>query len=53
MRLLDIRAFELKSDIHEIFNSVWKKLAHVDMDASNMSIHDALTGAAPAPSLDI
>ncbi|KAK3359401.1 hypothetical protein B0T25DRAFT_564408 [Lasiosphaeria hispida] len=38
IRLLDIRAFELKSDVHEVFDHVWKSLVHVDTDNQNISI---------------
>ncbi|KAK0720343.1 hypothetical protein B0H67DRAFT_643608 [Lasiosphaeris hirsuta] len=38
IRLLDIRAFELKSDVHEVFDHVWKSLVHVDIDNQKISI---------------
>jgi len=38
MRLLDIRAFELKSAVHDVFDHVWKALIHVDMDSGILSI---------------
>jgi protein transport protein DSL1/ZW10 len=44
MKLLDLRAFELKSDVHEVLNSVWKDLVHVDIDAGKAVIHKVLDG---------
>jgi centromere/kinetochore protein ZW10 len=38
IRLLDIRAFELKSDVHEVFDRVWNALIHVDAEAGKISI---------------
>ncbi|KAK0635298.1 hypothetical protein B0T17DRAFT_515873 [Bombardia bombarda] len=38
LRLLDIRAFELKSDVHEVFDHVWKTLIHIDVGGRSMSI---------------
>jgi centromere/kinetochore protein ZW10 len=44
MRLLDIRAFELKSNVHDVFNLVWQVLVRFDMDASRMVICDEARG---------
>ncbi|KAF4120689.1 protein transport protein DSL1/ZW10 [Geosmithia morbida] len=41
MRLLDIRSFELKSDVHAVFDRLWKDLIEVDMGAGQVAIHDA------------
>ncbi|KAK3327337.1 hypothetical protein B0T19DRAFT_160185 [Cercophora scortea] len=38
LRLLDIRAFELKSDVHVVFDRVWNALVHVDIDRQKVSI---------------
>lgn len=41
IRLLDIRAFELKTDVHEVFDHVWNALVHVDVEHGIVSIRDA------------
>ncbi|KAL1840372.1 hypothetical protein VTJ49DRAFT_545 [Mycothermus thermophilus] len=38
MRLLDIRAFELKSDVHEVFDHVWNALIRVDVENHRVCI---------------
>ncbi|KAK4032933.1 Centromere/kinetochore protein zw10 [Parachaetomium inaequale] len=38
VKLLDIRAFELKSDVHEVFEHVWNALIHVDTEKQRVSI---------------
>jgi len=38
IRLLDIRAYELKSDVHEVFARVWNTLVRVDAEAGRISI---------------
>lgn len=45
-RLLDIRAFELKSNVHEVFDHVWKALIHVDIDGRSISITETKDGEA-------
>ncbi|KAM7207550.1 hypothetical protein V8F20_002028 [Naviculisporaceae sp. PSN 640] len=40
IRLLDIRAFELKSSVHVVFDHVWKTLIHVDLDQHRVSISE-------------
>ncbi|POR31039.1 Is centromere binding protein at prophase [Tolypocladium paradoxum] len=42
MRLLDLRSFELKSDVHEVFDHVWKALIRVDVEAGRVAIYDSL-----------
>ncbi|KAH7318194.1 hypothetical protein B0I35DRAFT_478725 [Stachybotrys elegans] len=42
MKLLDLRAFELKSGIHDAFDHVWKALVKVDTEASTITIFDQL-----------
>jgi centromere/kinetochore protein ZW10 len=44
MRLLDIRSFELKSDVHEVFDHVWKSLVYIDIDKNKIVIYDSLEG---------
>ncbi|KAK0735625.1 hypothetical protein B0T21DRAFT_368194 [Apiosordaria backusii] len=38
IKLLDIRAFELKSDVHEVFDHVWSTLINVDVEKHTVSI---------------
>jgi centromere/kinetochore protein ZW10 len=38
LKLLDIRAFELKTDVHEVFDHVWNTLVHVDIAKGSISI---------------
>ncbi|KAK4460703.1 hypothetical protein QBC42DRAFT_347806 [Cladorrhinum samala] len=38
VKLLDIRAFELKSDVHDVFDRVWKMLVHVDVGTQKVLI---------------
>ncbi|KAK0668853.1 hypothetical protein QBC41DRAFT_321060 [Cercophora samala] len=38
IKLLDIRAFELKSDVHEVFDHVWNTLINVDVENHIVSI---------------
>ncbi|KAK3325721.1 hypothetical protein B0H66DRAFT_616450 [Apodospora peruviana] len=40
LKLLDIRAFELKSSVHVVFDRVWKALIHVDVEGRKVSISD-------------
>ncbi|RFU77176.1 hypothetical protein TARUN_5084 [Trichoderma arundinaceum] len=40
MKLLDLRAFELKSDIHQVFNHVWQTLVQVDTDSGKVAIYN-------------
>lgn len=42
IRLLDIRSFELRSDIHVAVDAVWKELVQVDMETGQVLIHDTL-----------
>lgn len=44
MRLLDIRSFELKSAVHEVFDHVWKSLVHTDIDSRKIVICDSIQG---------
>ncbi|KAM0252783.1 hypothetical protein ACHAQJ_007571 [Trichoderma viride] len=40
MKLLDLKAFELKSDIHQVFNHIWKTLVQVDTDSGKIAIYN-------------
>ncbi|TQV90902.1 centromere kinetochore protein [Cordyceps javanica] len=40
MRLLDVRAFELKSSAYQVFNQIWKSMVNIDVDASKITIRD-------------
>jgi protein transport protein DSL1/ZW10 len=44
-RLLDIRSFELKSQVHAVFDRVWKEMVQVDMETSQVAIYDTLSSA--------
>ncbi|KAI1437496.1 hypothetical protein GGR50DRAFT_645355 [Xylaria sp. CBS 124048] len=38
MKILDIRAFELKSTVHDVFDHVWSSLVRVDAAASQVTV---------------
>ncbi|ROT43701.1 hypothetical protein SODALDRAFT_327907 [Sodiomyces alkalinus F11] len=40
-RLLDVRAFELKSAVHDVFDHVWNALVHVDREAGRIAIYNS------------
>ncbi|KAI0471771.1 hypothetical protein GGR56DRAFT_682024 [Xylariaceae sp. FL0804] len=40
MRILNVRAFELKSAVHDVFDHVWKTLVQIDGEAGRISIFD-------------
>ncbi|CAG9944469.1 unnamed protein product [Clonostachys rosea f. rosea IK726] len=42
MRLLDIRSFELKSEVHAVFDRVWKELVQVDIATGQVAIYNVL-----------
>lgn len=44
VKLLDIRAFELKSNVHEVFDRVWNALINVDVDVGRLSVSQTLEG---------
>ncbi|KAK3403202.1 hypothetical protein B0T20DRAFT_19354 [Sordaria brevicollis] len=46
IKLLDIRAFELKSDVHQVFDHVWNTLIRVDIEGHKVSISDTKEGEA-------
>ncbi|KAI1171831.1 hypothetical protein F4777DRAFT_564166 [Nemania sp. FL0916] len=41
MKLLDIRAFELKSTVHDVFDHVWKSLVQADPLTSQIAVLDS------------
>ncbi|KAI5924093.1 hypothetical protein F4810DRAFT_665668 [Camillea tinctor] len=41
MKLLDIRAFELKSAVHDVFDHVWNSLVQVDSEAAKVTVFDS------------
>ncbi|KAK8035544.1 centromere/kinetochore protein zw10 [Apiospora rasikravindrae] len=41
MKILDMRAFELKSAVHEVFEHVWNALVTVDVDGHRVEIHES------------
>ncbi|KAI0872278.1 hypothetical protein GGS24DRAFT_23353 [Hypoxylon argillaceum] len=41
MKLLDIRAFELKSAVHDVFDHVWGSLVQIDVPAGQISIFNS------------
>lgn len=45
MKLLDLRAFELKSDIHQVFDHVWKTLVQIDTDSGKVAIFNTREGS--------
>ncbi|UQC82227.1 is centromere binding protein at prophase [Colletotrichum lupini] len=42
MRLLDVRAFELKSHVHDVFDHVWASLVHTNLEAGSLAIYNKL-----------
>jgi hypothetical protein len=44
VKLLDIRAFELKSDVHEVFDHVWNALIKVDIENHRVSLSSTQKG---------
>ncbi|KAF3771028.1 hypothetical protein M406DRAFT_247508 [Cryphonectria parasitica EP155] len=46
VRLLDLRALELKNTVHEVFEHVWQGLVHVDMERRTVSVRETMEGEA-------
>lgn len=46
VKLLDLRALELKNTVHEVFEHVWKALVHVDVEGKSVSILEIKEGEA-------
>lgn len=44
MKQLDLRAFELKSDIHDAFNHLWESLVQADIETGRFTIYNVITG---------
>ncbi|KAG6018198.1 hypothetical protein E4U43_007164 [Claviceps pusilla] len=42
IKLLDHRAFALKSSIHDVFDHIWKELIHFDVDGGKVTILESL-----------
>ncbi|KAF4990395.1 hypothetical protein FGRMN_8530 [Fusarium graminum] len=42
MKLLDLRSFELKSAVHEVFDHVWKTLIHADIETHQFAVYDVV-----------
>ncbi|KAG6004383.1 hypothetical protein E4U21_001103 [Claviceps maximensis] len=42
IKLLDHRAFALKSSIHDVFDQLWKELIHFSVDDGKLTIRDSL-----------
>ncbi|RTE69847.1 hypothetical protein BHE90_015765 [Fusarium euwallaceae] len=44
MKLLNLRGFELKSSVHEVFDHVWKTLVHVDIESRQIAVYESVEG---------
>lgn len=44
MKLLNLRSFELKSSVHEVFDHIWKTLIHADIETRQFAIYNAVEG---------
>ncbi|UPK93372.1 hypothetical protein LCI18_004307 [Fusarium solani-melongenae] len=44
MKLLNLRSFELKSSVHEVFDHVWKTLVHVDIESRQIAVYESVKG---------
>lgn len=44
MKLLNMRAFELKSAVHDVFDHVWNSLVHVDVENGKVAIFENRPG---------
>ncbi|KAI8659845.1 hypothetical protein NCS56_01202600 [Fusarium sp. Ph1] len=42
MKLLNLRSFELKSSVHEVFDHVWKTLVHVDIESRQIAVYESV-----------
>ena len=49
MKLLDIRAFELKSNVHDVFDHVWGSLVQVDAEHAKVAIFENRPGELECP----
>lgn len=44
VKLLDLRTFELKNTVHQVFDHVWKTLVHVDLENKAITIAERKEG---------
>ncbi|TLS25772.1 hypothetical protein PpBr36_07026 [Pyricularia pennisetigena] len=44
IKLLNVRAFELKSDVHQVFDHVWNSLVHLDDTKNELSVQQTCDG---------
>ncbi|KAH7264470.1 hypothetical protein B0J15DRAFT_490888 [Fusarium solani] len=44
MKLLNLRSFELKSSVHEVFDHVWKTLVHIDIESRQIAVYESVEG---------
>jgi centromere/kinetochore protein ZW10 len=44
MKLLDIRAFELKSAVHDVFDHVWSSLVQIDASTGQVAVFESREG---------
>lgn len=49
IKLLNVRAFELKSDVHQVCDHVWKSLVHLDETKSQLSVQQTCEGGFSLP----
>ncbi|EXM34140.1 hypothetical protein FOTG_02570 [Fusarium oxysporum f. sp. vasinfectum 25433] len=42
MKLLNLRSFELKSSVHEVFDHIWKTLIHADIETRQFAVYNAV-----------
>lgn len=45
MKLLNLKAFELKSAVHDVFDHVWGTLVQVDVGAGTLAVLENVEGA--------
>ncbi|KAH8664559.1 hypothetical protein BX600DRAFT_541146 [Xylariales sp. PMI_506] len=41
MRILEMRTFELKSSVHDVFDHVWQSLVQIDTENKKVEIHES------------
>ena len=44
LRILDVRAFELKSAVYELFNQTWKSMIQTDVESGRIAIRNTTEG---------
>ncbi|EXM07209.1 hypothetical protein FOIG_03765 [Fusarium odoratissimum NRRL 54006] len=42
MKLLNLRSFELKSSVHEVFDHIWKTLIHADIETRQFAVYNVV-----------